>query len=179
MRKLGLKGAIINSHTHGEYLDDPKVLGYLRGGGITERSGVPASHHAVGAHDRADSSSAAWMAPSSASPSRPACTCCGSSSAASSTVSPSCRWWSATWARAYPIWLFRIDFMHARMWQGQPLPGRAEAEAGAQRVPQGECLRHHQRHGVGTADPLRAIGDWEWIGCSMRWTIRISSFPRK
>ena len=99
VRKLGLKGVIINSHTHGEYLDDPKFWPIFE---ACEALDVPIYLHpnsAAEGDDRAVSSRPGSTARSTASASRPACTCCGSSWAASSTASPGCRSSSATAAR--------------------------------------------------------------------------------
>ena len=52
--QLGLKGAIINSNTHGEYLDDPEILGHPGGGGSAGRADLSASGHRAPADDRPD-----------------------------------------------------------------------------------------------------------------------------
>lgn len=51
--KLGLKGAIINSNTHGEYLDDPKFYDILGMAGIAGCADLSASGHGAAPHDRA------------------------------------------------------------------------------------------------------------------------------
>lgn len=76
-RELDLVGVIINSHTQGEYLDDPKFWPIFE---AAQALDTPIYLHPN-------------------TPSRPGCTCCASSRPGSSIISRGCGSWSGTWGR--------------------------------------------------------------------------------
>ena len=89
VRNLGLKGVIINSHTQGEYLDDPKFWPIFEAAAALR---VPIYLHPntpppsmIGPFLERGLDGAIY-----ASRWRPGCICCASSSAALSTASPGC-----------------------------------------------------------------------------------------
>ena len=99
VRKLGLKGAIINSHTKGEYLDDSKFWDIFA---AAESLNVPIYLHPA-RHRREctrPSRNGASKVRSMASPSKPACISCELLSAASSTGFLSSVWSSGISAKA-------------------------------------------------------------------------------
>ena len=99
VRQLGLKGMIINSHTRGEMLDDPKFWEIFE---AAEALNVPIYIHPQApsaGDDRARTSSAGSRARCGALPPRPVCTCWRSSAAARSIASRACDSSSATSAR--------------------------------------------------------------------------------
>ena len=55
--KLGFKAVIINSHTHGEYLDDPKFWPILEAAEALDLPLYLHPQHAAERHDRADARS--------------------------------------------------------------------------------------------------------------------------
>ena len=114
VRKLGLKGAIVNSHTQGEYLDDPKFWDIFA---AAEALGVPIYLH-----------------PTTPSPAmiRPFLECGLDGAIFGFAVEtglhmlriivsgvfdrfPKLKMVVGHLGEALPYWLFRIDFMHARM----------------------------------------------------------------
>ena len=106
--ELGMKGAMVNGHTGGRFLDDPTFDVLLA---RFERLGVPLYLHpaepvpAVRDAYYAGFNPAvrgSWARPPGAGTRRPACTSCAWSSAACSIAIPGCGWWSATWARCSP-----------------------------------------------------------------------------
>ncbi len=91
VRQLGLRGVIMNSHTMGERLDNPKFWDIFAAAEALDVPDLSTSECPAARHDRALSRTRVSMARCSASRPKRACTCCGSSSPACSTASRSSR----------------------------------------------------------------------------------------
>src|SRR5215469_10670974 len=101
VRNLGLKGAVVNSHTRGEYLDDPKFWEIFE---AAESLNVPIYLHPT-------SPSPAMIAPFL----EPGLDMLRIIVSGGLDRFPRLRIVAGHLGEGLPYWLFRIDFMHARM----------------------------------------------------------------
>ena len=137
VRKLGFKAVIVNSHIQGHYLDEPQFLPVLE---AAEALGVPIYLHPNTPSPQMIqpfvAERARWRGLGSVS--RPACTCCASSSPARSIASRSCSHHRAR-GEELPFWLYRLDYMHGATVRSKRYPFMKELK---------HPVSHYLKHNV-------------------------------
>jgi 5-carboxyvanillate decarboxylase len=177
MRKLGMKGVIINSHTHGEYLDNPKFSELLA---AAEAENAPIYLHP-------QSPSKGLIAPLLESGLDGAIYGFGVETGMHMLriiVSgvfdrfPRLKFVLGHLGEALPFWLFRLDYMHRATVLSQryahmlPLKRRVSDYLRENvYVTTAACPGRPQSGSVRKCSA--------WTGCCMPWTIPTSSSPRK
>ena len=151
--KLGLKGAIINSNTQGEYLDDPKFWDILA---AAESLNVPIYLHPATAPARMigpmiekglEGAFYGFAVETSVHLLR---------MIMSGVFDrfPKLQVIAGHGGEGLPFWLCRFDLFQRNYAAQQSLSEHAQAEAESQRIHQGEHSSHLQRHGLVAGDPL-------------------------
>ena len=178
MRTLGLKGAIVNSHTQGEYLDDEKFWDIFA---AAEALDVPVYIHP-------NTPSNDMIKPFMARGLDGAVFGFAVETglhALRLVVSgvfdrfPKLNIVLGHLGEGLPYWLFRIDFMHGAQRALGPLREPAEARSAKRATTSARTSTTRRAAWRGRRRSATCSKSWAWIGSCTRWTIRISSCPRK